>query len=128
MLRKGHYHQGADRRLGTQIWQCRCHAQGAGSDGQGQKANSARLLGQGSERAAKVWGNGADECLITVKGAEAPAHMPQAKRSLALIYAVNPFGADHQSSEHDPYYEEGVGDFNFDRLKADWSWLAAACV
>jgi aldehyde:ferredoxin oxidoreductase len=76
-----------------------------------------KLLGQGSERAAKIWGNGADECLITVKGAESPAHMPQAKRSLALIYAVNPFGADHQSAEHDPYYEEGIGDFNLDRLK-----------
>ncbi|MFZ5858900.1 MAG: aldehyde ferredoxin oxidoreductase family protein [Chloroflexota bacterium] len=76
-----------------------------------------RILGQGSERAAKVFGRGADECLITVKGAEAPAHMPQAKRSLALIYAVNPFGADHQSSEHDPYYEEGVADFNLNRLK-----------
>jgi len=76
-----------------------------------------KVLSQGSERAAKVWGNGADECLITVKGAEAPAHMPQSKRSLGLIYAVNPFGADHQSSEHDPYYEEGIGDFNLDRLK-----------
>ena len=76
-----------------------------------------KTLGMGSERAAAKWGNGADECLITVKGAEAPAHMPQAKRSLGLIYAVNPFGADHQSSEHDPYYEEGVGDFNLDRLK-----------
>jgi aldehyde:ferredoxin oxidoreductase len=76
-----------------------------------------KVLSQGSERAAKIWGNGADECLITVKGAEAPAHMPQAKRSLSVIYAVNPFGADHQSSEHDPYYEEGVGDFNLDRLK-----------
>ena len=75
------------------------------------------VLSQGSERAAKVWGNGADECLITVKGAEAPAHMPHAKRSLGLIYAVNPFGADHQSSEHDPYYEDGIGDFNLDRLK-----------
>ena len=30
--------------------------------------------------------------------------MPQVKRSLAVIYAVNPFGADHQSSEHDPMY------------------------
>ena len=76
-----------------------------------------KTLGMGSERVAAKWGNGADECLITVKGAESPAHMPQAKRSLALIYAVNPFGADHQSSEHDPYYEEGVGDFNLDRLK-----------
>ena len=76
-----------------------------------------RILGQGSERAAKKFGKGADECLITVNGAEAPAHMPQAKRSLALIYAVNPFGADHQSSEHDPYYEEGVADLNLNRLK-----------
>ena len=66
------------------------------------------VLSQGSERAAKVWGNGADECLTTVKGAEAPAHMPQAKRSLGLIYAVNPFGADHQSSEHDWMIEEGM--------------------
>jgi aldehyde:ferredoxin oxidoreductase len=43
--------------------------------------------------------------------------MPQSKRSLALIYAVNPFGADHQSSEHDPYYEEGVAEFNLERLR-----------
>lgn len=76
-----------------------------------------KTLGMGSERAAKAWGNGADEFLITVKGAEAPAHMPQAKRSLGLIYAVNPFGADHQSSEHDPYYEEGVAELNLNRLK-----------
>ena len=75
------------------------------------------VLSKGSERAARIWGNGADEYLITSKGAEAPAHMPQAKRSLALIYAVNPFGADHQSSEHDPYYEEGVADLNLNRLK-----------
>jgi aldehyde:ferredoxin oxidoreductase len=75
------------------------------------------VLSQGSERAAKVWGKGADECLITVKGAEAPAHMPQAKRSLALIYAVNPFGADHQSSEHDWMIEEGqASDLYMNRL------------
>ena len=76
-----------------------------------------RILSQGSERAAAHWGKNADECLVTVKGAESPAHMPQAKRSLALIYAVNPFGADHQSSEHDPYYEEGVAALNLNRLK-----------
>jgi aldehyde:ferredoxin oxidoreductase len=67
-----------------------------------------RLLGQGSERAAKAIGKGADECLITFKGGEAPAHMPQAKRSLSLIYMVNPFGADHQSSEHDWMIEDGI--------------------
>jgi len=76
------------------------------------------VLSQGSERAAKLWGNGADECLITVKGAEAPAHMPHAKRSLGLIYAVNPFGADHQSSEHDWMVEEGMAsDLYMSRLK-----------
>ena len=75
------------------------------------------ILAEGSARAAAYWGKGADECLTTVKNQEAPAHMPQAKRSLGLIYAVNPFGADHQSSEHDPYYEEGVTQFNLDRLK-----------
>ncbi len=67
-----------------------------------------RVLSQGSARAAKVWGKGAEELLITVKNQEAPAHMPQAKKTLALIYAVNPFGADHQSSEHDPMYEAGL--------------------
>jgi len=66
------------------------------------------ILAEGSARAAQVWGKGADECLVTVKNEEAPAHMPQAKRSLALIYAVNPFGADHQSSEHDWMIEEGI--------------------
>lgn len=76
-----------------------------------------KTLGMGSARAAQKWGKGSEDLLITFKNGEAPAHMPQAKRSLALIYAVNPFGADHQSSEHDPYYEEGIGDFNLDRLK-----------
>jgi aldehyde:ferredoxin oxidoreductase len=75
------------------------------------------ILAEGSARAALLWGKGADECLITCKNEESPAHMPQVKRSLALIYAINPFGADHQSSEHDPYYEEGVVQFNLDRLK-----------
>jgi aldehyde:ferredoxin oxidoreductase len=74
------------------------------------------VLAEGSARAAQLWGPAAEDCLITVKNTEAPAHMPQAKRSLGLIYAVNPFGADHQSSEHDPYYEEGAAQFNTDRL------------
>lgn len=74
------------------------------------------ILSQGSERASRIWGPASAECLITVKGAEAPAHMPQAKRSLGLIYAVNPFGADHQSSEHDPMYEEGAGALYLNRL------------
>jgi len=74
------------------------------------------VLANGSRRAADLLGKG-HELLITVKGAEAPAHMPQAKRSLGVIYAVNPFGADHQSSEHDGAIEEGAGDLSMERLK-----------
>ena len=62
------------------------------------------LLAEGSARAALQFGGGAEELVVAVKNQEFPAHMPQVKRSLGLIYAVNPFGADHQSSEHDPSY------------------------
>jgi aldehyde:ferredoxin oxidoreductase len=72
----------------------------------GRREGFGDVLAEGSARAADRIGRG-HEFLITVKGSEAPAHMPQAKRSLGLIYAVNAFGADHQSSEHDPMIEEG---------------------
>jgi aldehyde:ferredoxin oxidoreductase len=74
------------------------------------------LLAEGSARAADKIGHGATDLLATCKGQEIPAHAPQAKRSLGLIYAVNPFGADHQSSEHDPMYEEGGAPLYFERL------------
>ena len=54
---------------------------------------------------AEMIGNGTEDLVVAGHKMEAPAHMPQVKRSLGLIYAVNPFGADHQSSEHDPSYE-----------------------
>lgn len=59
------------------------------------------LLAEGSARAAKIIGNGADKFFMGVKKQEFPAHMPQFKPAVGIIYAVNPFGADHQSSEHD---------------------------
>jgi aldehyde:ferredoxin oxidoreductase len=74
------------------------------------------LLAEGSQRASAKIGRGTEAYLITSKGQEAPAHMPQVKRSLALIYAVNPFGADHQSSEHDPAMEDGYEDY-LDRME-----------
>lgn len=67
------------------------------------------ILAEGSDRAAEIIGKGSEDFLITVKKQEVPAHMPQVKRSLALIYAVNPFGPDHQSSEHDPSYDPEIG-------------------
>lgn len=75
-----------------------------------------KVLAKGSARAAKIWGNGSSKFLTTVKNEEAPMHMPQCKKSLALIYAVNPFGADHQSSEHDWMYEEGTAELYLERL------------
>ncbi len=77
------------------------------------------VLAEGSARAARKIGKGAENLVVAVKGLEFPAHMPQVKRSLGLIYAVNPFGADHQSSEHDPMYEpapEGETNLYLSRL------------
>jgi len=42
--------------------------------------------------------------------------MPQHKRSLGLIYAVNAFGADHQSSEHDSMLKTKPGSLHRRRL------------
>lgn len=81
-----------------------------------RQGNLGNLLAEGSERAAAALGRGSEEFLITVKGQEAPAHMPQVKRSLGLIYAVNPFGADHQSSEHDTAYEPDASEMELERL------------
>lgn len=76
----------------------------------GKREGFGDVLAEGSARASVRLGRGG-EFLITSKGQEAPAHMPQVKRSLALIYAVNPFGADHMSSDHDPSYEGGFENF-----------------
>ena len=59
------------------------------------------MLAKGSKSMSDEIGKGSDQLLTTVKGQEMPAHMPQWKAALGLIYAVNPFGADHQSSSHD---------------------------
>ena len=75
----------------------------------GKREGFGQILGEGSARAAEHLGVGKD-LVVAVKKHEFPAHMPQHKRSLALIYSVNPFGADHQSHEHDPFYEEGYAD------------------
>lgn len=61
------------------------------------------LLAEGSYRAAEAIGKDALPLVVAVKKQELPAHMPQFKPAVGLVYAVNPFGADHQSSEHDPF-------------------------
>ncbi len=71
----------------------------------GERDGFGDLLAEGSARAAEKIGNGTEEFLIVSKKQETPAHMPQAKPTLGIIYAVNPFGSDHQSSEHDASYK-----------------------
>jgi aldehyde:ferredoxin oxidoreductase len=61
------------------------------------------LLAEGSARMAEKIGKGSEKFVVAVKNNELPAHMPQWKPAVGIVYAVNPFGADHQSSEHDPW-------------------------
>ena len=70
-----------------------------------RKEGFGAILAEGSARAAEKFGEKAQDLVVAVKKQEMPAHMPQVKRSLGLIYAVNPYGADHQSSEHDPSWK-----------------------
>ncbi len=83
----------------------------------GERRDFGNLLAEGSARVAAKLGCG-EQFLITSKKQEAPAHMPQLKKGLALIYAVNPFGADHESSEHDPMIAEDAYRAFKDRFNA----------
>ena len=49
------------------------------------------------------------DLVVAVKGREMPAHMPQVKRTMVLLYAVNPGGADHTVCEHDTSYMRFAG-------------------
>jgi len=69
----------------------------------GEREGLGRVLGLGSARAAQELGVG-EELVVAIKGRELPAHMPQVKRAMTLLYAVNPGGADHTVYEHDPAY------------------------
>ncbi|HEY8347363.1 MAG TPA: aldehyde ferredoxin oxidoreductase family protein [Symbiobacteriaceae bacterium] len=84
----------------------------------GRREGLGNILAEGSARAAKQIGKGAEDLVVAVKGSELPAHMPQVKRSLALIYAVNPFGADHMSSDHDLTLAEGPDGLSRKRIRA----------
>jgi aldehyde:ferredoxin oxidoreductase len=61
------------------------------------------VLAEGPERASKEWGPAAAALAVHTKGQIFPAHMPRTKASLGVVYATNPYGADHLSTEHDPF-------------------------
>ncbi|MHA1681662.1 MAG: aldehyde ferredoxin oxidoreductase family protein [Promethearchaeota archaeon] len=59
------------------------------------------ILAGGPLSAITYLGNDCAKYFIHAKNQMFPAHMPRIKPGQALIYAVNPFGPDHMSSEHD---------------------------
>ena len=74
------------------------------------------VLAEGSAGAADQLKVG-HEYLTTSKRQEAPAHMIQIKRGLALAYAANPFGSDHMSCDHDLGYTPEAYESNKDRFQ-----------
>lgn len=75
------------------------------------------LLADGSACAADKIGKGSQDLVVACKRQEAPAHMVQMKGNLAIHYAVNPYGADHQSVEHDPALMSPDD-------SQDWKWIS----
>jgi len=63
------------------------------------------LLAEGSFKAGKKIGNGAEKISMSVKGQELPAHEPRGKWGVGLGYAVLPTGADHLVAAHDLIFE-----------------------
>ncbi len=59
------------------------------------------VLAEGFEAAVAHFGEQTAPYAIHVKNQGLAVHMPQVKPSQAIMYAVSPIGADHQSSEHD---------------------------
>lgn len=64
------------------------------------------ILAEGSARAARRIGGGADKCIMTVKGQELPMHDPRGKVGVAIGYAVSETGSDHMVSAHDIMYSQ----------------------
>ena len=75
----------------------------------GKREGFGDVLAEGSAAVSNKLGIGS-EFLITSKDQEAPAHMTQVKRGLALNYAVNAYGSDHMSCDHDFAYAKEAYD------------------
>jgi len=68
-----------------------------------------RILGEGVRRAASIFGQGADDYAMHVKGQEFPGYDPRGAKAEALSYATSNIGASHmygrnpQELHGDPY-------------------------
>jgi aldehyde:ferredoxin oxidoreductase len=63
------------------------------------------VLAEGSRRAAKTIGKGAEKYAMHVKGQEFAMAEPRAKFGVGLAFAVSPTGADHLQHEHDGAFD-----------------------
>jgi aldehyde:ferredoxin oxidoreductase len=79
----------------------------------GDRQGIGDLLAEGSVRAAKKIGKGAEAYTVHVKGQEFPMHEPRLKRGMAIGYSISPTGADHCHSLHDVTLvsDAGIGRF-----------------
>jgi aldehyde:ferredoxin oxidoreductase len=76
------------------------------------------LLAEGSRRAARAIGRGAEAFALTVKGMEMPGYEPRALKAMALGLAVGTRGADHnRSSAYDEDFRVGGRRFEADEGK-----------
>ncbi|MFC2048259.1 aldehyde ferredoxin oxidoreductase family protein [Chloroflexota bacterium] len=66
------------------------------------------VLAEGVARAASIFGNGAENFALHVKGQEVPMHEPRYKQGLGVGYTISPTGADHCHNIHDSLYTKQV--------------------
>ena len=76
----------------------------------GMRQGIGNLLAEGSLRAAKSIGNGAERFAMQIKGQELPMHEPRFKPGMGIGYAISPTGAEHMMSIHDDTYTKAGGD------------------
>ena len=62
------------------------------------------ILAEGSARLARKWGVEDRPCSLSVKGQEISMHDPRVKVGVGIGFAVSPYGADHMTAAHDPFF------------------------
>ena len=72
------------------------------------KEGIGKVLADGVARAAAVFGNGAENFAIQVKGQELPMHEPRYKQGMGVGYTISPTGADHCHNIHDSVYTRRI--------------------
>jgi aldehyde:ferredoxin oxidoreductase len=64
------------------------------------------VLAQGSARLAIKWGVEDKPSSLAVKGQELSMHDPRVKVGVGIGFAVSPYGADHMTAAHDPFFTD----------------------